>query len=137
MKVTANGIKNFAIGAAVLGALSVVAYVVFRGPKKSGQDAGEAVGGFAGGAARGVVRGVTSGLGLPVPDKSKCDAAIAAGDFFGRLNYCPIDRLFASVESSPENKSGTNTGVPAKREVFTPGIVTDYNDDGWSPATDG
>lgn len=97
-----SGVQGLAIGAAVLAVVGVVAYVLLRGAKGTGQDAGEAVGGLVGGAVRGTVRGLTSGLGLPVPDQAKCDAAIASGAVFDRINYCPIDRFFESAPDESE-----------------------------------
>jgi hypothetical protein len=73
------------------GALLLVglAWIVAKGPANAGKSAGRAIVGGASDLAGGLVQGGLSVLGVAETDADKCQACIAARDWWGVSKYCP------------------------------------------------
>jgi hypothetical protein len=85
-------------GAALVGVLLV--YVARRGAGGIAQDAGRVIGNAAGGAAVGVINGVSDAVGIPVPERTACDAAKASGNTWAASWDCPIGEFVRYLSGS-------------------------------------
>lgn len=79
---------QLAIGAGVVLALGAV-YVYTRGAGAVAQDVTRGAVNVAGGVVTGAIHGASDLVGVPVPERSKCDQAKAAGNSWEASLYCP------------------------------------------------
>lgn len=110
------------LGAGAL-VLLAIAYIAARGASNVGKAAGAAIVGGASDLAGGAIQGGASVLGVPMTDDAKCQACIAARDWWGASKYCPAltwaKALVSSPASSAEASGDASSGASSSSSLPT------------------
>ena len=145
------GAFNLSKGDVQMIVLGLGAFILFRqffadASRGIAQGAAEAVGGVVVGAATGAVVGVAKSVGIPETDAQRCEAAIAAGNYWDASFYCPAGTFLQSAwgalfDPATGEQVGTVAPPTGKPEIVTvepapdalPGIDpgTDANISDW------
>lgn len=89
--------KDPLVTLAVVGVLGLIAYIVFRGPGGVAKDTAKAGVNVLTGAVVGTVTGIGEAVGIPETSMTKCQKALAAGNYWDASFDCPASDFLGGV----------------------------------------